>query len=356
MNIAPGFDLDSLTTCVVLIDEHGIVDTLNQAAQVLLETSALRAIGLPFDELASPIGDNAIHWHETLTSVVSTRLPSVSRDLKLGLKTGRDVTVDVVITPLNYDRDSRILLEMSALDRVRAISETENLREAQSRLHDVVKGLAHEVKNPLGGIRGAAQLLARKFPHDELDEYSSIIISEVDRLQALVDRMLGPRESLDKQPTNIHEVTERVRQLIEAEAGYRISVTRDYDPSLPEFDADTNQLTQAVLNIARNAWEASPNGCALTLKTRSKRQYTLNGQRHKLVCALEIVDNGPGIPEDLMSSIFLPLVTSRPEGSGLGLSLSQMILTRHGGVIQANSQPGNTCFTLLLPMDNEHDR
>ena len=350
--MSASFDLDSLTTCVVLIDEYGAVDSLNQAAQVLLETSALRAVGQPFDELASPSSDAEIHWHETLESVVSTRLPAVSRDLKLSLKTGRDITVDVVITPLNYDLDSRILLEISALDRARAISETENLREAQSRLHDVVKGLAHEVKNPLGGIRGAAQLLARKFPNDELEEYANIIISEVDRLQALVDRLLGPRESLDRQPMNIHEVTERVRQLIEAEAGENIRVIRDYDPSLPEFNADANQLTQAVLNITRNAWEASPHACAVTLRTRSKRQYTLNGQRHKLVCALEIIDEGPGIPEDLMASIFLPLVTSRPEGSGLGLSLSQMILTRHGGVIQASSQPGNTCFTLLLPMDN----
>ncbi len=352
MNIASSFDLDSLTTCVVLIDENGTVDTLNQAAQVLLETSALRAVGTPFEELANPIGDAASHWEEALKSVVSTRLPAVSRDLKLSLKTGLEVTVDVIITPLNYDRDSRILLEMSALDRVRAISETENLREAQKRLHDVVKGLAHEVKNPLGGIRGAAQLLARKFPNDELDEYAGIIISEVDRLQALVDRLLGPRESLERTSMNIHEVTERVRQLIEAEAGESLRVIRDYDPSLPEFSADANQLTQAVLNIARNAWEASPSRCMLTIKTRSKRQYTLNGHRHKLVCALEIIDDGPGIPEDLMSSIFLPLVTSRPEGSGLGLSLSQMILTRHGGVIQASSEPGNTCFTLLLPMDN----
>jgi two-component system nitrogen regulation sensor histidine kinase GlnL len=150
---------------------------------------------------------------------------------------------------------------------------------------------------------------------------------------------------------NVHEVTERVRQLIEAEAGKSITVTRDYDPSLPEFDADADQLTQAVLNIARNAWEASPIGCSLTIRTRSKRQYTLNGQRHKLVCALEIIDDGPGIPDDLMTSIFLPMVTSRPEGSGLGLSIAQLILTRHGGVIQAISQPGNTCFTLLLPME-----
>ena len=139
---------------------------------------------------------------------------------------------------------------MSPLDRARAISETENLREAQQRLHNVVKGMAHEVKNPLGGIRGAAQLMARKFDDSELDEYASIIISEVDRLQALVDRMLGPRESLDKRRINIHEVTERVRQLMEAEASEALTVIRDYDPSLPEFSADADQLTQAILNLS----------------------------------------------------------------------------------------------------------
>ena len=215
----------------------------------------------------------------------------------------------------------------------------------------MVKGLAHEVKNPLGGIRGAAQLMARKFPDREIDEYAGIIISEVDRLQALVDRLLGPRESLEKRAINIHEITERVRQLMMAEAGDHITVTRDYDPSLPEFLADPDQLTQAVLNVVRNAWEASQSHCNVTLRTRSRRQFTLNGQRHKLVCALDVIDNGPGIPHELMSSIFLPMVTSRPEGSGLGLSLSQLILTRHGGVIQALSQPGRTCFSLLLPMD-----
>jgi two-component system nitrogen regulation sensor histidine kinase GlnL len=215
----------------------------------------------------------------------------------------------------------------------------------------VVKGMAHEVKNPLGGIRGAAQLMARKFEDRELDEYANIIISEVDRLQALVDRMLGPRESLDKRSINIHEVTERVRQLIEAEALDSVKVTRDYDPSLPEFLADSDQLTQAILNIVRNALEAAEAGSQITIKTRSRRQFTLNGQRHKLVCAIDIIDDGPGIPDDLMTSIFLPMVTSRPEGSGLGLSIAQLILTRHGGVIQAISQPGNTCFTLLLPME-----
>ena len=351
MTPRPSFDLDSLTTCIVLIDEHGVVDMVNQAAQVLLETSSQRATGSRFEEQARVVGDGAIDWHHTLANVVRTRLPAVSRDLKLALKTGRDITVDVVITPLNYDRDSRILLEISALDRARAISETENLREAQQRLQHVVKGMAHEVKNPLGGIRGAAQLMARKFEDRELDEYANIIISEVDRLQALVDRMLGPRESLDKRSINIHEVTERVRQLIEAEALDSVKVIRDYDPSLPEFLADSDQLTQAILNIVRNALEAAEADSQITIKTRSRRQFTLNGQRHKLVCAIDIIDDGPGIPDDLMTSIFLPMVTSRPEGSGLGLSIAQLILTRHGGVIQAISQPGNTCFTLLLPME-----
>ena len=169
MNYKPGFDLDSLTTCIVLIDEHGVVDTLNQSAQVLLETSRQRASGNPFEELAYAMGQGAIQWHETLSNAVRTRLPAVSRDLKIALKTGKEITVDVVITPLAYEHDSRILLEISPLDRARAISETENLREAQQRLHNVVKGMAHEVKNPLGGIRGAAQLMARKFDDNELD-------------------------------------------------------------------------------------------------------------------------------------------------------------------------------------------
>lgn len=355
MNLSPGFDLDSLTTAIILIDEHAVVDTLNQSAQVLLETSLKKAMGNPLDELAQTLGEGAILWHETLSSAIRTRLPAVSRDLKLSLKTGKEISVDVVITPLNDEQDSRILLEISPLDRARAISETADLREAQHRLHNVVKGMAHEVKNPLGGIRGAAQLMARKFDDRELDEYANIIISEVDRLQALVDRMLGPRESLDKRRLNIHEVTERVRQLIEAEAHKGLSVTRDYDPSLPEFSADAGQLTQALLNIMRNAWEASGDDCQITIKTRSRRQFTLNGHRHKLVCAIDIIDNGPGIPSDLMSSIFLPMVTSRPEGSGLGLSIAQLTLTRHGGVIQAVSEPGHTCFTLLVPMEELYD-
>ena len=351
MTLHPSFDLDSLTNCIVLIDEHGVIDTINQAAEVLFETSAQRAIGMPFEQLAMVPGSEGIDWYETLMSVALGKLPTVNRDLRFRLRSGKEITVDVVITPLQYETDSRILLEMSPLDRVRAISETENLREAQKRLHNVVKGLAHEVKNPLGGIRGAAQLISKRFNDPKLDQYTDIIIAEVDRLQVLVDRMLGPRESLSMATHNIHEVTERVRQLLEAEAGNRLQVRRDYDPSLPEFDADRDQLTQAVLNIARNALEASPEQCRLTLKTRALRQFTLNGERHRLVCVIEVIDEGPGIPAELLSSVFLPMITSRSEGSGLGLSVSQMIVNRHGGVIQAESSPGHTCFTILLPME-----
>jgi two-component system nitrogen regulation sensor histidine kinase GlnL len=196
MTVHPSFDLDSLTNCIVLIDEHGVIDTINQAAQVLFETSSQRAIGMPFEQLAMVPGSEGIDWYETLMSVALGKLPAVSRDLRFRLRSGKEITVDVVITPLQYESDSRILLEMSPLDRVRAISETENLREAQKRLHNVVKGLAHEVKNPLGGIRGAAQLINKRFDDPTLDQYTDIIISEVDRLQVLVDRMLGPRESL----------------------------------------------------------------------------------------------------------------------------------------------------------------
>ena len=214
-----------------------------------------------------------------------------------------------------------------------------------------MKGVAHEVKNPLGGIRGAAQLLAGELGNPDLQEYTDIIISEVDRLHTLVDRMLGPRERMESEPTNIHEITEHVRQLIEAEAKGGLEIERDYDPSLPEFSADGGQLTQAVLNLVRNAWQACGKGGQISLRTRVLRQFTVGGSRYKLVCALQVIDDGPGVSEELLPRLFLPMVTGNAKGTGLGLSIAQRIANQHGGLIQVQSEPGNTCFTLLLPME-----
>ena len=210
------------------------------------------------------------------------------------------------------------------------------------------------MKNPLGGIRGAAQLLARELSSPDQLEYTQIIIREVDRLRALVDQLLGPNKQLEPESLNIHEVLEHVRQLIEAEIDQTISVIRDYDPSLPDLSGDRSQLIQAILNITRNALQACEGqaSCKLTLRTRVLRQFTIGSNRHKLVCKIDIQDNGPGVPEDMIGLIFLPMVTGRAEGTGLGLSISQSIINRHGGLLECQSEPGNTLFTIYLPLES----
>ena len=210
------------------------------------------------------------------------------------------------------------------------------------------------MKNPLGGIRGAAQLLARELSSPDQLEYTQIIIREVDRLRALVDQLLGPNKQLEPESLNIHEVLEHVRQLIEAEIDQTISVIRDYDPSLPDLSGDRSQLIQAILNITRNALQACEGqaSCKITLRTRVLRQFTIGSNRHKLVCKIDIQDNGPGIPEDMIGLIFLPMVTGRAEGTGLGLSISQSIINRHGGLLECQSEPGNTVFTIYLPLES----
>ena len=220
----------------------------------------------------------------------------------------------------------------------------------------LVRGLAHEIKNPLGGIRGAAQLLARELPNTDLQDYTDVIIQEADRLRNLVDRMLGPYRPPQLTSINIHEITERVCNLIEAETQGDLQILRDYDPSIPDLMGDREQLIQAVLNIVRNAMQAllagppSQHG-QITLRTRTLRQFTIGQRRHRLVCRLEIFDNGPSIAPGILDSIFYPMVSGRADGTGLGLSITQNIITRHHGLIECESVPGCTVFTLFLPLD-----
>lgn len=339
--------LDQLATCVVLLDENRGIVILNTAAETLLEASATRLGGSDIAQV--------IDLDDTLDSLLSQALennyPVVKRELDILLRGGQRFCVDFVVSPISLEQAPHLLLEFNPVDRLNAISEDEHMWQAQASLRQIIRGLAHEVKNPLGGIRGAAQLLARELESPTLREYTDVIMEEVDRLRALVDRLLGPRERLHPRLMNIHEVLERVKQLIEVESEGAVSVVRNYDPSLPEFNADPDQITQIILNISRNAVQALQGRGRITFKTRAKRQYTLGGQRHKLVCAIDIVDPGPGIPPDILPQLFLPMVSSRARGAGLGLSIAQMIANRHGGLIQCQSEPGDTCFTLLLPME-----
>ena len=344
----PTITLDLLATAVMTVGADTRLCTINLAAETLLEVSASRALGEPIEEFI----DASDEWQDLLTQALHDDVPVVRRGILIRLRSGNQRAVDLTVSPLQFESQRHLLLELNPVDRLQRISEGENLWQSQVTLRAIVKGLAHEVKNPLGGIRGAAQLLSRELSDPALSEYTDVIMQEADRLRELVDRMLGPREQLNLVTMNIHEVIERVRQLIEVEAGPAITVHRDYDPSLPEFTADRAQLTQALLNIVRNAWQAVGARGEITLRTRARRQYTLGGQRHRLVASVEIIDNGPGVPDEILPQLFLPMVTTRAEGTGLGLSIAQTIANRHGGLIQCQSEPGDTCFTLLLPMES----
>jgi two-component system nitrogen regulation sensor histidine kinase GlnL len=245
------------------------------------------------------------------------------------------------------------------MDQQLRIAREERMLIQQQANAELLRNLAHEIRNPLGGLRGAAQLLEHELPQVSLREYTQVIIKEADRLQTLMDRLLVPHRVPKYEPTNIHEVLERVRSLLLAESPKGIIVRRDYDISLPELIGDKEKLIQAVLNITRNAVQAMQSYAQeagvpseIILKTRAERQVTLARKRYRVAIKLQIIDNGPGIPSEIRDRIFFPLVSDREGGSGLGLTLAQTFITQHHGMIECESNPGRTCFTILLPIES----
>ncbi|WP_163647853.1 nitrogen regulation protein NR(II) [Modicisalibacter sp. 'Wilcox'] len=338
--------LENLTTAVVYLDDALRVRWLNPAAEALLAVSESRVRGTRLDCLEGDGGAIAA----VLTKALAAQHPFTQREAVLLPAGGEPVTVDFTATPLS---DNELLLEIEPRDRLMRISREEALITRQETIKVLSRGLAHEIKNPLGGIRGAAQLLERDLPDPQLAEFTRVIVEEADRLRDLVDRMLGPNRLVGHEPLNIHKVLERVRALLEAEHP-RVDYARDYDPSLPDLHGDEAQLIQAVLNVARNAVQALEESAVdaprLTLRTRARRQFTLGAERHRLVCEVAVIDNGPGIPPALQETLFYPMVSGRAEGSGLGLSIAQSILHQHQGLIECDSQPGCTEFRLLIPL------
>ena len=217
----------------------------------------------------------------------------------------------------------------------------------------MIRQLAHEIKNPLGGIRGAAQLLERELCEDELKEYTDVVISETDRLAALVDTLLGPGGPSNKQPVNVHELLEYVVRIVDAEGLPSLRIQRDYDPGLPEIDLDSDQMVQAFLNLVRNASAALDGQGTITLRSRAVTNFTIGAERHRVIASIEIEDDGPGVPAELQDSVFYPLVTSRPDGTGLGLPAAQELISRHGGLIEFESRPGRTVFFVRIPFDQK---
>lgn len=346
--------LDNLRTAILLVEPDLKVGYINSAAEALLEISESRMLGEPITNLFIEKDDTAAGLREAIRAGSAY----TKRETLLKLPGGQRITVDYAVSPVVQDDGIfALVLEIHPLDRMLRISREEGILSSQQNTRALVRGLAHEIKNPLGGLRGAAQLLARELPDNALKDYTNIIIEEADRLRNLVDQMLGPHKVPDKKPLNLHEVVERVRQLLEAETKGQIRFVRDYDPSIPDLLGDKEQLIQAVLNIVRNAVEAI-NGMAkkpprptILLRTRSLRQFTIGTQRHRLVAKIDIIDNGPGVPTDLLETIFLPMVSGRSDGTGLGLSISQSIINRHNGLIECHSQPESTTFSLYIPLE-----
>jgi two-component system nitrogen regulation sensor histidine kinase GlnL len=318
---------------------------LNVAAETLLSTSQRQALGRPLAELLLP-PDELIGL---CTKALNSGLTYGCREL--AARAGdRELLLDCRVGLFDPQPDY-LLLELSDTQIDRQLRREEDLVAQQRLSRRIIRQLAHEVKNPLGGLRGAAQLLERQLPSAEQKAYTKVIIEEADRLAALVDGIL--RAGSQPRPTliNLHEVTEHVSQLIEAEKPDGIRVVRDYDPSLPPTVVDRDQLIQAVLNVARNALQAvsAPAG-RVVFRTRAMTNYTLAGKRYRLILSIEIEDNGPGIPDELQDTVFYPLVTSKTTGTGLGLTIAQDLVGRNGGLIEFSSRPGNTTFYIRLPV------
>lgn len=346
--------LDHLTTAIMLVDEQLRVIYLNTACEHFLSVSLGHVNGQIIDNF---FFESSEAFEKIQTAMRESTLYT-KRKAIWKLHNGKEMTVDYTVTPIADT--GQLLFEIQPLDRLLQISRDEAMIASQETTRNLVRGLAHEVKNPLGGIRGAAQLLDREFDdvskNNELKEYTQIIISEADRLRNLVDRMLGPRDLTPFVNVNVHEVFERVLSIIKAETKGSIDIRRDYDPSIPEMNGDIELLIQAFLNVARNAVQAlkgqadntAPN---IIFSTSIQRQFTIGRNHFPLVCCARITDNGPGIPQNILKDIFYPMISGRAEGTGLGLAISQQLINQHNGLIECSSEPGKTEFSIYIPLD-----
>ena len=347
-NYAQAFDL--LATLVAVVRTDGVVLFANSALEDVMGVSRRTIEGSPlanyFTETLS--FDNALQGAQTNAFATMRYDAQIRRPLQ------DPMPVHVIVAPT--DVMGEVLVELLPLEQQTRQDREERLIDQAQANKELIRNLAHEIKNPLGGIRGAAQLLQMEIESKDLIEYTQVIIHEADRLQLLVDRLLAPhRRPHVVGDVNIHEVCERVRSLILAEFPKGLRVVRDYDTSIPEFRGDREQLIQTVLNIVHNAAQALADrvlegDAEIVLRSRISRQVTFGKQRYRLALELHVIDNGPGIPEEIKDRLFFPLVSGRDGGSGLGLNLAQTFVQQHHGLIECDSVPGRTDFKILIPL------
>ncbi len=349
--------LDLLSAAVILADAGRCIRYVNPAAENLFAISRRQLIGLPLARLLGQLPE----LEPAIDAALKNNWSYSTHNLAITGSDGETHHIDCTVSPVHKESagEARLLFEIRPIDQQLKAAREEQLAQQQQVNRELVRNLAHEIKNPLGGIRGSAQLLERELSSLDnapaLKEYTQVIIKETDRLQDLMKRLLSSHRMMQPAQVSIHEILERVRSLIHAEFA-DVRVKRDYDTSLPEITGDREQLIQAILNIARNAAQAimgqAPGAPAgeIIFRTRPARQVTLAKRHYQLAIELQIIDNGPGIPDAIRNRIFYPLVSGREQGSGLGLTLAQSFVQQHGGTIEATSRPGRTCFSLILPV------
>lgn len=340
----PFSGLELLATAVLVLDARLCVTYANPAAESLLAHGRKHLIGTALDRIL-PGNDRFV---SRLALALANDAGFNENELALELS-GQHATVHCVAVPVE-EGEARLLIELRELDQQIRIAREAKLLEQQQANRELIRNLAHEIKNPLGGIRGAAQLLERELPEPDLKEFTQVIVKEADRLQSLMNRMLTPHRLPQIEILNVHEVMERVRVLLLAEYPDGLAIGRDYDPSLPDLPGDKESLLQAILNVARNAAQAMDGRGEISFRTRIARQVTIAKTRYRHAVSVEIEDNGPGVPDELAGKIFFPLVSGRDGGTGLGLSLAQNYVHQHHGLIEFETAPGRTCFTILLPV------
>ncbi len=346
----PFSGLDLLASAVVLVDNGRHILYLNPAAENLVAASVNTLRGKPLQQVLG-----ASHGLQTaLDEALINRWAYTGQNVELKRADGEVLQVNCTVTPVEAEGGG-LLIEMWPIDQQLKASREERLLEQQQANRELIRNLAHEIKNPLGGIRGAAQLLEHELVGlsnaPALREYTQVIIKESDRLQDLMQRLLTPQRPMHPGEVSIHEVLERVRSLLVAEFPQTLTVKRDYDTSLPDLIGDREQLIQAILNIARNAAQAMAGEGTITLRTRAVRQVTLAKKRYRLAVELRVIDDGPGIPPDILERMFYPLVSGREGGSGLGLTIAQNFVLHHHGTIECESRPGQTVFIIRLPIE-----
>lgn len=345
----PEHVLDHMTTGLIVVDHNLLIVSVNAAAEDLLGISARRARG---QSLLALIGDIR-EFSDVLHRVLQTGV-TYANEMRLAATEAHNEErlVDCRVSHMEDDVGNEVLLvEMTDVTRRDRISRENALLAQHGAGRQMIRQLAHEIKNPLGGLRGAAQLLERQLDSDDLKEYTGVIISEADRLATLVNTLLGPGGPLRKQAINLHSLLEYVLRLVKPELSPHIVVQRDYDASLPDIEVDHDLMVQAVLNLVKNALTALDGQGNLVLRTRAVINFTIGNVLHPVVASIEIEDDGPGVPADLADSVFYPLVTGRSEGTGLGLSVAQELISRHNGLIEFDSRPGRTVFQVRIPLN-----